>query len=121
MKDILLALVKNEAFMNALITLIAAIASWLIARMFTAKPEWAKYEGFMIDAIKTAEKLIPDDSGDTSVAVERSSIARADAALKKFIESYTNSYGKMPTKEVIDVVKQAIPIIHDHLEAEGNL
>lgn len=114
MKDILLALVKNEAFMNALITLIAAIASWLIARMFTAKPEWAKYEGFMIDAIKTAEKLIPDDSGNTSVA-------RADAALKKFIESYTNSYGKMPTKEVIDVVKQAIPIIHDHLEAEGNL
>jgi len=114
MKDILLTLVKNEAFMNACITLIAAIASWLIARMFTAKPAWTKYEGILVTAVKTAEKIIPDDTPNTG-------LARADAALRVFIERYTNAYGKMPTQAIIDTAKLALPIIHDAIEARGTL
>ena len=114
MKDILLALAKNPEFMGAVITLIAAVASYLIARVFKAKPAWVQYEGLLINAVKSAEKLIPD-------GIENTGAERADAALKVFIDRYTNAYGKLPTTEVVTVAKLALPIIHDALEIKGTL
>jgi hypothetical protein len=114
MKDIIMAIVSNEAFLNAVITAIAALASYGIAKLFAAKPEWAKYEGLLITAVKAAEKIIPDD-------VANKSLARADAALRVFVERYRTAYGKFPKQEIIDIAKAALPIVHDRIDAEGNL
>ena len=63
MKDIIVAIVSNTEFMNAVITAIAALASWGIVKLFTAKPEWKKYEGLLITSVKMAEKIIPCFAG----------------------------------------------------------
>jgi hypothetical protein len=49
------------------ITIISAIVAWLLSKLFTAKPEWQKYQGTIIAAIKWAEKVVPDNSPDTNV------------------------------------------------------
>jgi hypothetical protein len=114
MKDLLAALLANPEFMNAIITAIAGIASFAIARLFTAKPAWKKYEGLLITAVKAAEKIIPDDSTNTS-------LARADEALRVFADRYTMAYGKLPTDAIVTVARLALPIVHDQIEAEGTL
>jgi hypothetical protein len=114
MKDLLAALLANAEFMNAVITAIAGIASFAIARLFTAKPAWKKYEGLLITAVKAAEKIIPDDSPNTS-------IARANEALRVFADRYTMAYGKLPTDAIVTVARLALPIVHDQIEAEGTL
>jgi len=114
MKDILIALAKNEAFLNAVITAIAALASFAIAKLFAAKPAWTKYQGLLITAVKMAEKMVPDGS-------ENKSLARADVALKVFADRYTHAYGLFPSADVLAIAKAALPIIHDQVEAEGTL
>jgi len=115
MKDLLAALLANPEFMNAIITAIAGIASFAIARLFTAKPAWKKYEGLLITAVKAAEKMIPDDPASNT------SITRADAALRVFADRYTMAYGKLPTDAIVTVARLALPIVHDQIEAEGTL
>jgi hypothetical protein len=114
MKDIIVAIVANTECMNAVITAIAALASWGIAKLFTAKPEWKKYEGLLITSVKMAEKIIPD--GSTNV-----SLARSDAALRVFADRYEVAYGKFPTDQILTVARLAMPIVHDRIEAEGTL
>jgi hypothetical protein len=114
MKDIIVAIVSNTEFINAVITAIAALASWGIAKLFTAKPEWKKYEGLLITAVKMAEKIIPD--GSTNV-----SLARTDAALRVFADRYETAYGKFPTDHVLNVARLAMPIVHNQIEAAGTL
>jgi len=114
MKNIIIAIVKNEAFINAVITAIAALASWAIAKAVTKKPEWKKYEGLLITACKMAEKFVPDGT-------ENKSMKRADIALKTFSDCYACAYGQFPSKHVVAVVKAALPIVHDQLEAKGTL
>jgi hypothetical protein len=114
MKDLLAALLANPEFMNAIITALAGVATWAVAKLFTAKPEWKKYEGLLITAVKAAEKIIPDDA-------ENKSLARADAALRVFNERYAVAYGKFPSDAIVTVARLALPIIHDQIEAEGTL
>jgi hypothetical protein len=114
MKDLIAALLANPEFMNAIITAIAGVATWAVAKLFTAKPAWKKYEGLLITAVKAAEKIIPD--GSTNV-----SLARADAALRVFADRYEVAYGKLPTDAIITVARLALPIVHDQIEAEGTL
>ena len=115
MKDIITTILGNAEFMNAVITAIAGVATWAVAKLFTAKPEWKKYEGLLITAVKAAEKIIPDD------AAANTSLARADAALRVFSERYAVAYGKFPTDSIITVARLALPIVHDQIEAEGTL
>ena len=114
MKDLIAALLANPEFLNTVITALAGIFSYAIARLFTAKPQWKKYEGLLITACKAAEKIIPDTAPNTS-------LARADAALRVFSERYAVAYGKFPTDAVISVARLALPIVHDQIEAEGTL
>ena len=114
MKDLLAALLANPEFMNAIITALAGVATWAVAKLFTAKPAWKKYEGLLITAVKAAEKIIPDDA-------ENKSLARADAALRVFNERYAVAYGKFPSDAIVTVARLALPIIHDQIEAEGTL
>jgi hypothetical protein len=114
MKDIIIAIVSNAEFMNAVITAIAALASWGIAKLFAAKPEWKKYEGLLITAVKIGKKLVPE--GTPNIGLQR-----AAAALTVFEQQYTAAYGKLPTEAILQVAKLALPIVHDRIEAAGNL
>ena len=98
----------------AVVTAIAGLVAWLVAKLFTAKPAWIKYEGLMLAAVKWAEKIIPDDA-------ENKSIRRADAALNQFILLYERNHGASPAPSLVIAVRDALPIVHDHAESEGTL
>ena len=108
--ETLKTLLNNDAIVTAIIGGFA----WLVAKLFNAKPAWAKYEGLMITAIKAAEKLIPDETSNTG-------LARADAAMRAFVAQYTSVEGKAPTASLVTAVREALPVVHAKLEANGNL
>lgn len=110
MKDTILNILNQPVVVTFIVTGFA----WLIAKLFTAKPEWIKYEGFMISAVKFAEKEIPDGTINAG-------LARADAALKAFIAAYERQYKAHPTQKLVDAVKLNMPLIHQMLESEGAL
>lgn len=103
--------VLNEPFAIGLLA-VGFIA--LLDYIHSRKPTWEKYTGAVIEAIKAAEKVIPDDT-------ENKSIQRLDAALKyavKVIEDAENR--KLGDREVDDLA-DGIKQIHADLEANGNL
>lgn len=98
----------------AVITALAGLAAYLIAKLFTAKPAWQQYQGLMITAVKAAEKMIPDDTFNAG-------LARADYALKEFIRQYVDTYAMHPTTALVQEVRANLPIVHDMVEANGTL
>jgi len=84
---------------------------WLLARLFTAKPEWKKYEGTIIAAVKFAEKTIPDNVSNTAVK-------RLEAALKYVIKVYEETQGKTPPADVLASLTEGVQITHAALEAD---
>lgn len=94
----------------------AVLLAWAKKRFLPATPsdEWTKWEGYIVTGIKFAEKNIPD-------TVENKALARTDAALKFVIDAYEKSQGKEPSKELIAQITNAIPIVHNALEAAGTL
>jgi hypothetical protein len=99
---------------DAVVTAIVGVFAWIVAKVFAAKPAWLKYEGLMITAIKSAEKLIPDTT--TNVG-----LARADQAMREFVKQYCSMEGKNPTPTLVTAVREAMPIVHAKLESNGNL
>lgn len=61
------------------VALVSGVALFLLGRLFTAKPGWRatydRYRGLFFDAVRYAEKAIPDGTEDRAAA-------KADAALK---------------------------------------
>lgn len=110
MNDIILTLLNSEIALAA----IAAIAAFLIARLFTTHPTWAPYEGLMITAIKLAEKMIPDDMPNTAMG-------RANAAMLEFVKQYQRVYNASPSDALLLDVRANMPLIHAELERHGNL
>ncbi len=98
----------------AVVTAIVGFFAWLVARMFVKKPDWQKYEGIMINAVKMAEKIIPDDSTNKAAL-------RADQALKIFIQQYKKVYSTEPDIALVQDVQANLPLVHDVVDAEGNL
>ena len=92
------------------IALIAAVWSWVMAKLFTSKPKWKQYydqyKGHMVAAVKYAEKQIPDDT-------ENKSARRADAALQYVIGVIAASQNATPD---IGALKQALNVVHDETE-----
>lgn len=100
--------------MNSNIGLAAAgfIILFIINKIFSAKPGWAKYEGLLISGVKWAENVIGDD-------VTNKSLHRADEALKYFIKAYEKAHdGKSPSKKLLKEVELGLPIVHDKIEAK---
>jgi hypothetical protein len=95
--------------------LFGCLGAWIVALVFTRKPEWRKYEGMIITAIKFAEASIPS-SGN-----ENSGLAKARCALDSFVRQYAEHYGQPPTDAVLAAVRAAIPVVHDQLDANGTL
>ena len=96
------------------IAAIAGLVLWLLNRLYAAKPVWAKYEGAIISGIKYAEKAIPDDAANKS-------LARLDAALGYVLKVYAEVNKRSASTKEITEIKDGISIVHNELEAEGIL
>ena len=96
------------------IAAIAAVALWLLNRLYAAKPGWAKYEGAIISGIKFAEKQIPDDA-------DNKSLARLDAALRYVLKVYQEMNNRTASPKEVAELKEGISIVHNELEAQGTL
>jgi len=96
------------------ITVAAGIVAWLLERVFLALPAWKAYEGTIIGAIKYAEKEIPDDT-------ENKSLARLDAAIKYVLEVYQACGERPPSPRLLSDLRETISVKHAELEAAGNL
>ena len=96
------------------IAAIAGILLWLLNRLYASKPTWQKYEGAIISAIKYAEKQIPDDA-------DNKSLARLDAALRYVLKVYQEVNNKTATAKEVAELKDGISIVHNELVAEGTL
>ena len=90
------------------------ILIFCLNKLFSAKPGWAKYEGFMISAVKQAEKWIPNDT-------ENQALSKADKALEYFINAYEKGKGKSPSIKMKKEVMLGMSIVHDKLEQSGTL
>ena len=88
--------------------LIVGLWSWIIVKVFTKKPTWQKYydqyKGHLIEAVKFAEKNIPDDTANKGAA-------RLDMALKYFVKLQD-----IPTADT-DHAAQALKVVHAEAQA----
>lgn len=96
------------------ISAVAALVLYGLNRLYAARPEWAKYEGAIISAVKFAEKEIPDD-------VPNSGLARLDTALRYVLRVYEDATGRKAAPKVVADLKEGIQITHADLEAAGAL
>ena len=110
MLEFLKLILASDVFWRWTIFAFVVFAVALIRR----KDAWRKYEGLMIDAIKRAEKLVPESTSTRS-------LLRLKAALAMFAESYERIYGKPPSPELTQAVATNLPAVHDKLEATDTL
>ncbi len=104
------------AFVNSPvgIAIVGSLVAWLLARLYTTKPTWKTYEGYIVEAVKFAEKSIPDD-------VENKGLRRADEALKYISGIFSQINSRPPTAKEAKSLEQGINLVHERLEANGNL
>jgi len=110
----ILELVVTVLKTPAVITLLAAGLAWLLAKGYLARPEWQKYRGYIISAVKLAEKEIPDDTPNAG-------LAKADWALKYVLTIYEQATGKAADAKLTASIAQGIPVVHAELEANLGL
>jgi len=96
------------------ITLIASVVLYLLNRLYAAKPLWQQYEGTIVSAIRTAEKLVPDDAPNRS-------LAKFDQALQFVIEVFEARNKRQPTGLEKAILEEGINLKHNELAAEGAL
>lgn len=96
------------------ITVMASALLWMLNKIYAAKPLWQQYEGALISAVKFAEKAIPDDTPNKSVA-------RLDTALRYFLQVYESSQGRKATEKEISDLTNGLQIVHAKLEAGDQL
>jgi hypothetical protein len=97
---------------EAVVVTIASIVGWLLVKLYAAKPEWQKWEGTIISAVKDAEKTVPDDQPGWQ---------KFDKALKYVITVYSAIKGKRPSQKVEADLREGIHIVHADLERNGQL
>jgi len=98
----------------AIVTGIAGIVLWLLNRLYARKPLWQQFEGVIIEAVRLAEKAVPDES-------ENKAVRRFDEALKYVIKIYESIKGRRPTSSEVEQLKEGIRIVHNDLDVEGVL
>ena len=103
------------AFANSAfgITIVSGIFLFILNRLYTAKPGWAKFEGAIITAIQHAEKSIPDNT-------ESRGAKRLNAALKYVLKVQMEAGKKLSAKKVAEI-REGIQIVHNDLSAKGTL
>lgn len=96
------------------IAVIAGIVLWALNKLYAAKPSWAAYEGAIISAIRFAEKQIPDDTANTSMA-------RFDAALRYVLRVFDHANERQATPKEMAALAEGIRIVHNKLDTDGVL
>jgi hypothetical protein len=96
------------------ITVLAGGLLWGLNAIYAKAPGWKKYEGTIIQAVRLAEKEIPDGTANKS-------LKRLDAALQLVLAVYESTTGKPATQKVADTLAEGIKIVHSRLESEGAL
>ncbi len=96
------------------IGLLAAAVLWIVNRVYAKKPQWQKYEGSIIAAVKLAEKQIPDDTPNKSAA-------KLDAALRYVLDVHREVENRRATAEEVAAIREGIQIVHSDLESGGGL
>ena len=94
----------------AVVTGMVSLVIFIVNRLYAKKPIWRQYEGLFTQAVKMAEKAIPD-------GCENKSFRRLDEALK-YVNRVLAAYNiKATGAEVLN----GIEIIHAEQEQSGNL
>jgi hypothetical protein len=96
------------------ISIVGGVMVWLLARLFTAKPAWAKWQGTIITAVRTAEKLVPDDTPSAG-------LKRLDQAMQYVLKVFEEVQGRQATAAESAALKEGVQITHTELEAAGSL
>lgn len=86
------------------------ILLYLRTKLFDAKPLWKKYEGFVITAIKEAEKTIDDNTTNPG-------LMKLNEALRLAVQWIEEAEGRKITNvSEIAELKNGISVIHSELE-----
>ncbi len=96
------------------ITAVAAVVLYLLKRARERYPAWMDWEGSIIEAVKLAEKNIPDDA-------DNKSLRRFNDALVYVLKVYQEANGKMPSEQERREIEEGIRLKHAELEATGAL
>lgn len=112
----------SQAFVLALLNsewvqtiFIGAVIGWLVKWLKSdSGSKYKKYEGYMVTAVKAAEKAIPDDTPNKG-------LLRLDHALQAFVKKYTEATGVKPSEADIAQIESLIAVVHDSLESKGTL
>jgi type II secretory pathway component PulF len=96
------------------IAILAGVLLYVLNRLYAKRPLWEQFEGVIINAVKTAEKAIPDDTPNKAAA-------RLDSALKLVIATYEEYQKRKATEAEVLALKNGISIVHDKLDAAGTL
>ena len=96
------------------ITIVVTALAWIGAKIYAARPSWHKYEGAIIEAIKMAEKAIPDET-------ENKAVRKFDCALRYVLKIHRKVENRTAKTEEIAALSEGIRVIHADLEASGNL
>ena len=109
LKEIAL-LILNALNTPAGIAILVSILTIILNAILKSKPEWAKYEGTILQAVKMAEKAIPADT-------ENKGLKRLDFALEIVIKAFEELKGRKPSTKEIHSLKEGINIKHNEMTA----
>lgn len=96
------------------ITAVAAVVLYLLKRARERYPAWMDWEGSIVEAVKHAEKAVPDDA-------ENKSLRRFNDALAYVLRVYQEASGTMPSSRERRDIEEGIRLKHAELEATGAL
>ena len=96
------------------IAMLAGLVGYGLVSLYRWRPAWAAWEGSIIQAVKLAEKTIPDDTPNAG-------LRRFDEALKFILRIYDERTGRQPPASLLDSLREGISIVHDDLEANKTL
>ena len=96
------------------IAAVAGVVLWILNKLYAKKPDWKKYEGSIIAAVKLAEKSIPDDTPNKAAA-------RLDAALRYVLKIHHEVENRIATAQEVATIREGIQIVHAELESSGLL
>ena len=96
------------------VVIAGVVLAWVLSKLFAWRPEWKKWEGTIISAVKWAEAAIPEGTPNKS-------LAKLDEAMKYVLKAYASATGDVPSESTAQVLKEGIQIVHDQLEQRGTL
>lgn len=108
---------EYEKILVVVVPLVVGALAYLLALYLKKNPDkFSLYELYwpvFVDAIKAAERIIPDD-------VPNKALAKFDLAMKHILEEIVRREGGFLTKEQIDEVKVGVTKAHQELNKPIN-